>query len=164
MRSASSGPIPQCNSALQAAVISFDCVIRVLLSDVAGRGQQLIEHSRIRRSPVGAHLGRLWTVVERLGEEPASGGEIPFLGGEDIDDLAELVDRPVQIDPPSRDFDVVRSTRSALPVFLLVGFSGSPPEPDVPVGRASGSPQAPLGGMFPSRTDRPRTGDLCPPV
>jgi hypothetical protein len=58
----------------------------------------------------------------------------------------------------------VRSTRSALPVFLLVGFSGSPPEPDVPVGRASGSPQAPLGGMFPSRTDRPRTGDLCPPV
>jgi hypothetical protein len=110
-------------------VISFDRVVRVLLGDVAGRGQQLSEHSRIRRSPVGAHLGRWCTVLERLGEESASGREIPFLRDEDVDDLAELVDRSVQIDPSPGDFEVVRSARGALPVFLLVGFSGPPPEP-----------------------------------
>jgi hypothetical protein len=31
---------------------------------------------------------------------------IPFLRDEDIDDLPELVDRRVQIDPTSRDFEV----------------------------------------------------------
>ena len=76
-------------------MVGFDCVVRVLLGDVAGRGQQLIKHSRIRSSPVGAHLGRSCAVVERLGEEPASGREIPLLRDENIDDLAELVDRPV---------------------------------------------------------------------
>ena len=34
-------------------------------------------------------------MVERLDEESASGREIPFLRNEDVDDLAELVDRPV---------------------------------------------------------------------
>ena len=87
-------------------MISFDCVVRILLGDVAGRGQQLIEHARIRSSPIGAHLGRSWTVVECLGEESANGCEIPFLRNEDVDDLAELVDRPVQIDPPPGHFDV----------------------------------------------------------
>jgi len=39
----------------------------------------------------------------------------------------------------------VRSTRGALPVFLLVGFPRSPPEPGVPVVPAPGSPLVPLG-------------------
>jgi hypothetical protein len=37
-------------------------------------------------------------MVERLDEESASGREIPFLRDEDVDDLAVLVDRPVQLD------------------------------------------------------------------
>jgi hypothetical protein len=41
-----------------------------------------------------------------MGEEPAGGREIPFLCDEDVNDLAKLVDRPVQIDPPAADFDV----------------------------------------------------------
>jgi hypothetical protein len=41
-----------------------------------------------------------------MGEESASGREIPFLCDEDVNDLAKLVDRPVQIDPPPGDFDV----------------------------------------------------------
>jgi hypothetical protein len=44
--------------------------------------------------------------VERAGEKPAGGREIPFLRDEDVDDLTELVSRPVQIDPSSGDFDV----------------------------------------------------------
>jgi hypothetical protein len=64
----------------------------------------------------------MWTVLEGTGEEPAGGDQIPFLRDQHVNDLAILVDRPIQIDPSSRDSDVVRSTRSALPVFLLVGF------------------------------------------
>jgi hypothetical protein len=45
-------------------------------------------------------------MVERLDEESASGREIPFLRDEDVDDLAKLVDRPVQIDPPPGHFDI----------------------------------------------------------
>jgi hypothetical protein len=44
--------------------------------------------------------------LERVGEEPMRGRQIPFLRGEDVDDLAELVDRPVQVNPPTGDFDV----------------------------------------------------------
>ena len=57
---------------LQTAMIGFDGVGRVLLGDVAGGRQQLITDSRIRGSPVGAHLGRARAVLERLGEESAS--------------------------------------------------------------------------------------------
>jgi hypothetical protein len=45
-------------------------------------------------------------VRQRAGEGLASGRSIPFLGDEDVDDLATLVDRPIQIDPPPGDFDV----------------------------------------------------------
>jgi hypothetical protein len=87
-------------------VVGFNCIVRLLLRDAAGGGQQLIEHSQIRGSPVGAHLGRAWAVVERLAEEPVSGREISFFRDEDIDDLAELVDRSVQMDSSSSDFEI----------------------------------------------------------
>jgi hypothetical protein len=38
-------------------------------------------------------------VIESLGEEPAGGRQVPLLGHQDVDDLAILVDRPVQVDP-----------------------------------------------------------------
>jgi hypothetical protein len=47
-------------------VIGFNGVVCVVLSDVAGGGQQLVEHSRIRGSLVGAHLGRAWAVLENV--------------------------------------------------------------------------------------------------
>lgn len=138
-------------SCFEPSMIGLDGVIGVLLHDVACARQQLVEHPRIGGCSVGGHFAGLWTVLEGTGEEPAGGDQIPFLSDQHVDDLAKLVDRTVQIDPPSGDLDIVRSTRSALPVFLLVGFSGSPPEPDVPVGRASGSPQAPLGASVAHR-------------
>jgi hypothetical protein len=80
-------------------VISFEAVVRILFRDVASGGQQFIEHLGIPRSPVDVQLDRAWAAVERTGEEPASGLKIPFLRDEDIDDLTELVDRPVQSAP-----------------------------------------------------------------
>jgi hypothetical protein len=43
------------------------------------------------------------------------------------------------------DAHVVRSGRGALPVFPPVGFPGPPPEPDVRLVGASGSPQVAAG-------------------
>jgi len=40
---------------------------------------------------------------------------------------------------------MVRSDRSAVPVLLPARFCGPPPEPDVRLVDASGSPQAPEG-------------------
>jgi hypothetical protein len=83
-------------------VISFDEVVCILLGDVAGGGQQLVEYSWICGSAVGGYFGRAWAVGERVGEEPSGGCVIPFLGDEDIDDLATLVDRPGTDRPTAR--------------------------------------------------------------
>jgi len=91
---------------LEPTMICFDGVVRVLLGEVAGRAQQLIEHPRVRRRPIGAHLGGAWTVLEGTDEKLASGRQIPLLGYQDIDDLAILVDRPVQLDPAPGDVDI----------------------------------------------------------
>ena len=84
-------------------------------------GQQLIEHSRIRGSPVSAHLGRARAVLQRADEELASGREIPFLRDEDVDDLAELVDRAVQIDPPPGHFDICLINEPSIPGRVPAG-------------------------------------------
>ena len=87
-------------------MVCLDRVVAVLLGDVTGGGQQLLEHPRVGRRPVGGHFGRCWAVLQGTGEEPAGGVQNPFLGDEDVDDLTELVDRPIQIDPSPGDFDV----------------------------------------------------------
>jgi hypothetical protein len=45
-------------------------------------------------------------VLQRLGEELASGRQIPLLRHEHVDDLPVLVERTVQIDPSPGDLDV----------------------------------------------------------
>jgi hypothetical protein len=42
-------------------------------------------------------------LVKDADEEPAGGLQIPLLGDQDVDDLAVLVDRPVQILPSPSD-------------------------------------------------------------
>jgi hypothetical protein len=87
-------------------MICFDQVVLVLLGDVAGGGQQLVEHTRVGGCSVGGHFGWRWAVLQRLGEEPAGRRYISFRGHQHVDDLAELVNRPIQIDPSPRDFDI----------------------------------------------------------
>ena len=99
-------PTHRSQPGLELTMIGFDGVVRVLLHDMARRGQQLVEHPRIRGSSVGAHLGWAWAVLEGTGEELASGRQIPILRDEDVDDLAVLVDRPVQIGPAPGDLDI----------------------------------------------------------
>jgi hypothetical protein len=45
-------------------MISFDRIIGILLGDVAGGGQQFVEHAGVARCPVGGHLARVGAVLE----------------------------------------------------------------------------------------------------
>src|SRR2546421_7734531 len=80
-------------------MIGLDRVIGVPLADMARRGQQLSDHSRVGRRLIGADLARAWAVLPGTGEEPASGRQVPLLTDQHVDDLSELVNRPVQIHP-----------------------------------------------------------------
>lgn len=73
----------------------FNGIVCVLLYDMACGGQQLIEHSGVGRALVGGHLARAQAMLERPGEEPAGGRQIPFLAYQHVDDLPELIDRSV---------------------------------------------------------------------
>ena len=45
---------------LEPAAVGLDPVVRVAHGDVLGGGQQLVEHPRVRRRPVGGHFRRRW--------------------------------------------------------------------------------------------------------
>jgi hypothetical protein len=110
---------------LQSAVIGFDPVIGALLGMVPGARGQLIKDPRVHRRFIGDDLDRgNRGGVQRLGEESVGSRQVPLLGHQNIDDLAELVDRPVQVDPPAAD--------------LYVGFVDKPAiSCNVPAGRAA---------------------------
>src|ERR687894_2600812 len=91
---------------LESSMIGLDRIIPVLLHDMAYGRQQLIEHSRISRCPVGAHLAWARAVLKSSGEEPAGGRPVPVLRHQHINDLPELVDRPVEVDPLSGNLDI----------------------------------------------------------
>lgn len=84
---------------LEAGVIGFDAVVGILIGDVAGAGEQLVEHRRVHARQVGGHLHRRRRGSQRLLEEPAAGTKIAAVEQENIDDLAVLVHRPVQVHP-----------------------------------------------------------------
>ena len=56
-------------SCLEPAVVSLDTVVRVLLNDVARGREQVVEHARVDRRPVGGDLDRRQAVREGAGEE-----------------------------------------------------------------------------------------------
>jgi len=73
---------------------------------MTGGEHQLIEHPRVGGRTVGGDLDRRPPVLTGAGEELPGGRQISFLGDQNVDDLAELVDGPVQVDPSSRDLGV----------------------------------------------------------
>ena len=102
-------------------MVSFDGVIGVLLGDVARGGHQFIEHARVGRCPIRGHLARWQAMFEGLGEEPASGCQVSLRRHQDIDDLAVLVDRPVQADPSSSDLDILLIREPSIPRSVSAG-------------------------------------------
>ena len=63
-------------------------------------------------------------MLECLGEEPTGGRQISFLCGADVDDLAELVDCSVQVNPPAGDFDVCLIDEPPIAWRVLAGAGG----------------------------------------
>jgi hypothetical protein len=118
-------PTHRSQPGLEPTMIGFDEVVRILLHNVTRGRRQLIEYPRVGRRPISAHLGWAWAVFESTGEEPASGRQIPLLGHQDINDLAILVDRPVQIDPTPSDLDIVSSTNHRSPGACRQGRAAS---------------------------------------
>jgi hypothetical protein len=91
---------------LQPAVIRLDPVVAVSLGDVPRCRQQFVQHAKVGRRLVGGDLERPRDLLQRPGEEPASRRRIPLLAGQHVDDLPELVDRPVQVAPPTADLEI----------------------------------------------------------
>jgi hypothetical protein len=87
-------------SSLEPTMICFDQVIAVLLGEMAGSGHQLVKHPRIGRCLVRRHRARMAAVIKSPGKEPTGGRQVPLLRHQDVDDLAVLVDRSVQVGLP----------------------------------------------------------------
>ena len=102
-------------------MIGLDRIIRILLHDMARRGQQLIEHPQVGRGPVGIHLARPWAVLKGSGEEPVGGYPVPLGRHQHVNDLPELVDRAVEIDPPPGNFDICFVNKPSIPGDVPAG-------------------------------------------
>jgi hypothetical protein len=100
---------------LQPAVIGSNRVVGVLLHDVARLGHELVDHTRVRRGPIGGHLGRPSRRAQGPGKELAGSRQIPLRRGQDIDDLPMLVDRPVQVHPLPSNLQVGLVHEPAIP-------------------------------------------------
>src|SRR5215204_5353824 len=64
---------------LQPTVIGFDPVVVVLLGDVRGGRDQVVEYPQVRGGLVRGHLNRRRLVNQRVSEEPAGGRGVPLL-------------------------------------------------------------------------------------
>jgi hypothetical protein len=85
---------------LQPAVVALDAVVGTLVGTTPCRGQQRLQHRRVRRGPIGCDLD--WSNSCSAGgllEEPLGGVSVSSGGHEHVDDLAELVDRAVHVAP-----------------------------------------------------------------
>jgi hypothetical protein len=87
-------------------MIGLDWIVGVPLDGVQGQGDQLVQGPRVGRGAVGGDLGRDRRGAQCAGEEPPGGRRGAALGQHHIDDLAVLVNRPVQVRPPASDLDV----------------------------------------------------------
>src|SRR5918995_4783363 len=87
---------------LEAAVVALDPVVGVAVGAVPRRWQQLVQYGRVHRRLIGGDLdGRDLGHADGPLEEPAGCRCVPIWGYEHINDLAELVDRTVDIPPAS---------------------------------------------------------------
>ena len=84
---------------LQPPVICLDRIVGVLLNGVQRGGDQLIEHPRVGRGAVGRDLGRNGAGAERPGEEAPRCSQVTPDRQQDLNDLAMLIDGPVQVSP-----------------------------------------------------------------
>jgi hypothetical protein len=98
----SHGPEP----CLQAAVIGLNSVVGVPLGAVPGRLEQVVQHRQVGQGSVGDDLNRSDLGRSDGPFEKARAAAASRCGHEHIDDLAELVDRPIDVAPVAGDLGV----------------------------------------------------------
>ena len=86
-----------------------------------GGRNQLLDHVRQRRRPIGNDLGRVTVNSQGCGEEPAGGGDVASLRDVHVDHLAMLVDRPVEVGLDPGDLDVGLVDEPAIAGQMPVG-------------------------------------------
>ena len=85
-------------------MIRFDRVVRVLLDYVQRRRDQFVKDPWINVRAVGRDLYRDRARTQRLSEEALRGRQVTPRRQQDVDDLAMLIDGPVEIGPLAGDF------------------------------------------------------------
>src|SRR5215211_3631060 len=118
-------PAHRAKPCLQPAMVGLDPVAGVSIGAVPGRRQQLPQHDRVGRCLVGHHLdGRHVRGPDGPRKETPSGRRVAPWGDEHIDDLAELVDRAVDIAPPAGDPHVDLIDPPTVPYRVAAGPGG----------------------------------------
>jgi hypothetical protein len=87
-------------------VVGFDPVVRVLLGVVKRGRDQLIDGREEGPGPIGDDLDRLAMGAKRRREESSRGASVAPGGDVDVDDLAVLINRAVDVPPPARDLHI----------------------------------------------------------
>jgi len=84
----------------QPPMVRLDGVIRMPPNRVQRRGHQFVEHARAGGGAVGGDLGGDRASAQGPGEEPPGSRQVAPGRQQDVDDLAELVNGPVEVRPP----------------------------------------------------------------
>jgi hypothetical protein len=93
---------PRC----EPTMVGLDPIVRVLLGVVKRARDQLADHRTERPSAVAHHLRRLTVSAQRRRTEPSRRPGIASWRDVHVDDLAMLVDRPIEVPPPARDLHI----------------------------------------------------------
>jgi hypothetical protein len=103
-------------------VISLHAVVAVLLQDLTSARDTFVEHPLIERCPVGRDLDRRRTVRQGAGEARPRGRAVTMCGDQDVDNLAVLIDRAVEVGPAAGD--LWRRSHPRTTEYPIPGASG----------------------------------------
>jgi hypothetical protein len=88
------------------------------------------------RDPIGGDLGRDRARAQRPDEEPAAARQVTSIGQQGVDELAVLVNRPLQVGPPAGHLHIglvgepaVAGSAAAEPGRFQDGPGGEPLDP-----------------------------------
>jgi hypothetical protein len=118
-------------------VVALDPVVRVPRCVVSRVGDQVGDDVRQRSGAVGDDLVGSTTREHRISEERPCSDDVAASGDEDVDDLAVLINGPLDVAPDAGDFDV--------------GLVDEPPRPDRIPARSRGFDEQGRKSLHPSK-------------
>jgi hypothetical protein len=106
-------------------VVALDAVVGVLLGSMPGCWKQVLQHHRIGRCPISNdHCRRHFRCADGRRKEPARRRRIPPWRYPHVNDLAELVDRTVDVPPAAADLHIGLVHEPAISTTMTAGSGG----------------------------------------